>query len=161
MHTINVKWTKLFRQGFPHGMAGSLPRYIRCAITDYTVANKLSPQALADGLPRTHPFAIAPAIGSEQCNSLPAQFGFTASKHGRKNILLQLLHPHGGTAKSTASKESIRSVPNSDAGSSSTKAPASCAPAATALAMASVFPVPLQYTTAILLIVAYPQSKIF
>ena len=33
MHTINVKWTKLFRQGFPHGMAGSLPRYIRCAIT--------------------------------------------------------------------------------------------------------------------------------
>ena len=43
---------------------------------------------------------------------------------------------------------------------SSARAPASCAPAAMALAMASVLPVPLQYTTAIFFITILSQKHV-
>ena len=68
--------------------------------------------------------------------------------------------PMEGQPKAMASYSSILEAPNSEAAIRVASAPAFLAPSTTALAMDSVLPVPLQYTTAILLIF-YPTLPIF
>lgn len=101
--------------------------------------------------PIAHPFSVSPAIGAEQGQFLARQIGLTALEHGVKLGFLNCSAPMEGHPKAKASKEPTCSGSNSSAVNSVPPQPW-----ATASAMAWVWPVPLQYTTAILLIVLAP-----
>ena len=80
--------------------------------------------------------------------SLPSQ----AVNMGSNSLSSSCSDPMEGQPKAMAEYSPTCSGENSAAVITDTSAPLPLAPSATAMAMASVFPVPLQYTTATLLI---------
>ena len=87
----------------------------------------------------------------------PSSSGLTSSHIGWNSPSSSSSAPMAGQPKAMASKEAASEAVKSAAWTVSTSAPLAAAPSATAPAMASVLPVPLQKTTAILLIsISFP-----
>src|SRR5699024_3957392 len=79
--------------------AGRQSVIVRSLVADHAFAGQIGAVVVAAGLPAAHPFAVAPAVGAEQSDVLPAQPALTGGEHGLELALLQLLRPHGGAAK--------------------------------------------------------------
>src|SRR5699024_5580696 len=73
---------------------------VRSLVAGHAVTGQIGAVVVAAGLPAAHPFAIAPAVGAEQGDILPAQPALTGGEHRLELALLQLLRPHGGAAES-------------------------------------------------------------
>ena len=71
------------------GSAGIKCRIIGSLRADHALANEVHPCAVAVTLPSTHPLAIAPAVGAEQCHTLPAEAALARIEHGLELHFLQ------------------------------------------------------------------------
>ena len=89
-----------FHQRLAQGAAGFKCRVVGRLRADHTLANEVHPCAVAVTLPSAHPLAIAPAVGTEQCHTLPAEAALAGIEHGLELHFLQHLAAHGGAAES-------------------------------------------------------------
>ena len=83
---------------------------------------------------------------------LPEREDSTAVNMGSNSVSSNTSAPIAGQPKAIASNSSTLEASNSEGPNTDTSAPFSLIPSSTAFAIASVLPVPLQYTTATLLI---------
>ena len=119
-----------------------------------------APSPRASVLPCSHPLAVAPAVRAEEGDFLAAELALAVGEHRLKLTFFKLIRAHCGAAESDGVDSSTMEELNESGVKSFTSAPLPFAPCATASAMDSVLPVPLQYTTAILLIIFTCLSEI-
>ena len=120
---------------------------IRLIVGRDAVRDKIRAGVAAIIFPVAHPFSVAPSVRAEQSDLFAGEFTLHIVEHRLEFTLFQYFSAHRGAAESDGI-----AAPNSEAVLTSTSAPAPCAPAATASAIVCVLPVPLQNTTATLLI---------
>ena len=77
------------RQCLAQGAAGFKRRVVGRLRADHALANEVHPCAVAVTLPSAHPLAIAPAVGAEQCHTLPAEAALARIEHGLELHFLQ------------------------------------------------------------------------
>ena len=86
-------------QCLAQGTAGFKRRVVGRLRADHALANEVHPCAVAVALPGAHPLAVAPAVGAEQCHTLPAEASLAGIEHGLELHFLQHLAAHGGAAE--------------------------------------------------------------
>ena len=111
---------------------------------DHTLTAESNVGGAAFLLPGAHPFAVAPAVRTEEHDILSGEIYLQEENIGSKTSSSSVSAPMAVQPRATASSFARVAVSTASAVSKATYAPAERSPSATATAIDSVLPVPLQ-----------------
>ena len=99
MWTPPAKEPPSLQQTVGKSLEGPAGFVVRCLLCDYRIMDKHCAIVHASLSPGAHPFAISPAIGSEQSHRLSLQSCLYRAEGGFERVLLEDLLTHRRTAE--------------------------------------------------------------
>ena len=90
-------------ESLAHGFAGCKRAVVGCLIADDALAGEGDAGIAAVVFPYAHPVAVAPAVGTEECDLLAAEAPFTDENIGSNSLSSSISEPIAGRPNAMAS----------------------------------------------------------